>query len=155
MWLHWSSWAEKPKKKQPHLAKKKVLFHQDNARVHTCAVAIAKLHKLKIELFPHPPYSLDLPPSDFYLFPNMKKIACQEEICVKRGRHHQNRGLFWRTSKILLFEQLEKLIRCTNKFPPFLLWKMGHLLWKNGTLCSIQSLSIILFFLRLARILTQ
>ncbi|GBP32815.1 Histone-lysine N-methyltransferase SETMAR [Eumeta japonica] len=30
------------KQKRPHLAKKKVLFHQDNARVHTCLVTMAK-----------------------------------------------------------------------------------------------------------------
>ncbi|XP_043644536.1 histone-lysine N-methyltransferase SETMAR-like, partial [Drosophila teissieri] len=32
------------KQKRPHLAKKKVLFHQDNARVHTCVVSMAKFH---------------------------------------------------------------------------------------------------------------
>ena len=30
--------------KRPHLVKKKVRLHQDNARVHTCAVAMGKLH---------------------------------------------------------------------------------------------------------------
>ncbi|XP_033226758.1 uncharacterized protein LOC117179160, partial [Belonocnema kinseyi] len=34
------------KKKRPHLSKEKVLFHQDSARVHTCVVAMAKIHKL-------------------------------------------------------------------------------------------------------------
>jgi hypothetical protein len=30
------------------------------------------------EILPHPPYSLDLAPSDFHLFPNMKKhLRCQ------------------------------------------------------------------------------
>ena len=36
------------KKKRPHLAKKKVLFHADNARVHTCVVSLAKFHELRI-----------------------------------------------------------------------------------------------------------
>jgi histone-lysine N-methyltransferase SETMAR len=62
------------KKKRPHLAKKKILFHQDNARVHTCMVAMSKLNELKFELLPHPPYSPDLAPSDFFLFPNLKKF---------------------------------------------------------------------------------
>ena len=41
--------------------KKKLLFHQDNARVHlyTCALAMTKLHQIKFELLPHPLYSPD------------------------------------------------------------------------------------------------
>lgn len=61
------------RKKRPHLLKKKVLFHQDNAPAHSSAVATAKLAELRYELLPHPPYSPDLAPSDFFLFPNMKK----------------------------------------------------------------------------------
>ena len=61
------------KAKRPHLAKKKVLFHQDNAPVHTSVIAMAKIHELKFELLPHPPYSPDLAPCDFHLFPNLKK----------------------------------------------------------------------------------
>lgn len=61
------------KNKRPHLAKKKVLLHQDNARVHTCVVSMAKIHKLGYELLPHPAYSPDLAPCDYFLFPNLKK----------------------------------------------------------------------------------
>ena len=61
------------KEKRPHLAKKKVVFHQDNARVHTCVVAMAKFHELRYELLPHPPYPPDVAPLDYFLFPNLKK----------------------------------------------------------------------------------
>lgn len=61
------------KKKRPHMAKKKVLFHQDNAPAHTSMITMAKLNELKYELLPHPPYSPDLAPSDYYLFPNLKR----------------------------------------------------------------------------------
>ena len=61
------------KKKRSHLAKKKFLFHQDNARVHTCFVSMAQFHELRYELLPHPPYFPDLAPSDYFLFPNLKK----------------------------------------------------------------------------------
>ena len=60
------------KEKRPHLAKKKVLFHHDNAPAHTSAIATAKLFDLRYEIFSHPPYSSDLAPSDYFLFPNMK-----------------------------------------------------------------------------------
>lgn len=61
------------KSKRPHLAKKKVLFHQDNAPAHTSLLVMAKIHELGFELLPHPPYSPDLAPCDFHLFPNLKK----------------------------------------------------------------------------------
>lgn len=59
--------------KRPHLAKKKILFHHDNAPAHSSIVAMSKIHELKFELMLHPPYSPDLAPSDYYLFPNLKK----------------------------------------------------------------------------------
>ena len=61
------------KKKRPYLAKKKVIFHQDNARVHTCVVSMATFRELRYELLSQPPYSPDLAPSDYFLFPNLKK----------------------------------------------------------------------------------
>src|SRR5436189_5963504 len=51
---------------------KKILFHQDNAPSHTSAVAMAKIHELRFELLDHAPYSPDLAPSDFFLFPQLK-----------------------------------------------------------------------------------
>ncbi|KAM8718912.1 hypothetical protein ACLKA7_011591 [Drosophila subpalustris] len=47
-------------KKRPHMAKKKVLFHQDNAPCHKSMKTMAKLNELGFELLPHPPYSPDL-----------------------------------------------------------------------------------------------
>jgi len=77
------------KKKRPHLAKKKVLFHHDNALAHLSAIAMAKLIELRYELLSHPPYSPDLAPCDFYLFLNMKKwlgrkrFASNEEVTAE------------------------------------------------------------------------
>ncbi|KAM8702311.1 hypothetical protein ACLKA7_004975 [Drosophila subpalustris] len=61
-------------KKRPHMAKKKVLFHQDNAPCHKSMKTIAKLNELGFELLPHPPYSQDLAPSDYWLFADLKKM---------------------------------------------------------------------------------
>ena len=52
---------------------KGVLLQQDNARVHTCKVAMDAVERNGFELIPHPAYSPDLTPSDFFLFPNLKK----------------------------------------------------------------------------------
>jgi histone-lysine N-methyltransferase SETMAR len=59
--------------KRPQLAHKKILFHHDNAPAHTYRAVAAKLMELGFQLVPHPPYSPDLAPSDYYLFPNTKK----------------------------------------------------------------------------------
>ena len=52
---------------------KGVLLQHDNARVHTCKVAMDAVQRNGYELIPHPAYSPDLAPSDFFLFPNLKK----------------------------------------------------------------------------------
>ena len=52
---------------------KSVLLQQDKARVHTCKVAMDAVERNGYELIPHPAYSPDLAPSDFFLFPNLKK----------------------------------------------------------------------------------
>lgn len=59
--------------KRPHLQKKKIFLLQDNAPVHNSVVSMSKIHELNYELVPHPPYSPDLAPSDYFLFPNLKK----------------------------------------------------------------------------------
>ena len=52
---------------------KGVLFHQDNAPAHKSLVAMAAVCYCGFELVNHPPYSPDLAPSDYILFPNMQK----------------------------------------------------------------------------------
>ena len=52
---------------------KGVLLQQDNARVHTCKAAMDTVERNGYELIPHPASSPDLAPSDFFLFPNLKK----------------------------------------------------------------------------------
>ena len=59
-------------KRQGKLSKG-VLLQQDNARIHTCKVAMAAIERNGYELIPHPAYSTDLAPSFFFLFPNLKK----------------------------------------------------------------------------------
>ena len=61
---------------------KGVLLQQDNARVPTCKVAIDVVERNGYKLIPHPAYSPDLAPSNFFLFPNLKKDI--------RGLHFQS-----------------------------------------------------------------
>lgn len=52
--------------------RKRAVLQQDNARPHVARQTINKITELEgIELLPHPPYSPDLAPSDYYLFRSM------------------------------------------------------------------------------------
>lgn len=66
--------------KRPHLKKKKVLFHQDNAPCHKSMKTMIKLNELGYELLPHPPYSPDLAPSDFFLFADLKRMLAGKKF---------------------------------------------------------------------------
>ena len=77
---------EKLRTERLKLAHKKIFFYQDNAPTHTSAVLIAKVHVLGLKLLPHPPYSPDFTPYDFFLFPKLKiwlgekKFLSDEEV---------------------------------------------------------------------------
>ena len=47
-------------------------FHQDNAPVHHSILVTDYLTKMGIKTVPHPPYSTDLAPCDFCLFPKFR-----------------------------------------------------------------------------------
>lgn len=63
---------ENIKAKRRGMLSKGVLLLQDNAPSHTSQVATAAIRDARLQLLQHPPYSPDLAPSDFYLFPRMK-----------------------------------------------------------------------------------
>lgn len=67
-------------RKRPDLSPNNIIFHHDNARAHTCVTAMAKIIELKYDLLPHPPYSPDLAPSDFHLFPKLKMFLAGQRF---------------------------------------------------------------------------
>jgi histone-lysine N-methyltransferase SETMAR len=52
---------------------KGLTLHIDNARPHNSKVSVNTLARTKAKRFPHPPYSPDLAPSDFFLFGYIKE----------------------------------------------------------------------------------
>lgn len=61
--------------KRPELANRKgVVFHHDNARPHTSLATRQQLLELDWDVLPHPPYSPDLAPSDYYLFRSLNNF---------------------------------------------------------------------------------
>ncbi|CAH2086943.1 unnamed protein product [Euphydryas editha] len=66
-------------KRRGKLTKGVLLLH-DNAPVHKSRVALAALLKVGFDILNQPPYSPDLAPSDYYLFPKIKKELRGEYI---------------------------------------------------------------------------
>jgi transposase len=58
-------------------------FLHDNARPHSAAAIVNLLNSWGWKILPHPPYSPDLAPLDFHLFPKMKKH-------IRGQRFHSN-----------------------------------------------------------------
>lgn len=74
------------KNKRPGMLTKGVNFHHDNARPHTANKTTELLRKFGWEIVEHPPYSPDIAPSDYHMFPALKKhlggkkFASDEEV---------------------------------------------------------------------------
>lgn len=63
-----------------------IVYLHDNARPHTASITRQKLKELQWDILPHPAYSPDLAPSDFWLFLNLdnylrnKKFSSKVEV---------------------------------------------------------------------------
>ncbi len=65
------------RRKRPELwSEKKFILHHDNASPHTSFDTLKKFREWNIDILEHPPYSPDLAPCDFSLFPKLKKELC-------------------------------------------------------------------------------
>lgn len=79
-----------------------VLLLHDNAPAHTSQVAMSAATDCGFEILPHPPYSPDLAPSDFYLFPKLKtklrgrRFGSNEDVmeAVNQFLEDQNREFY-------------------------------------------------------------
>ncbi|KAG5316286.1 MOS1T transposase, partial [Pseudoatta argentina] len=60
---------KRPEYEQRH---DKVIFLHDNARPHVARIVKKYLETLKWDVLPHPPYSPDIAPSDYWLFRRMQ-----------------------------------------------------------------------------------
>lgn len=65
---------ERIRKKRPEFWKNGFILHQDNAPAHSALSVKQFLAQKNITLLEHPPYSPDLAPCDFYLFPKVKSV---------------------------------------------------------------------------------
>ncbi len=71
-------------------------FHQDNAPVHNLILVTDYLTKMGIKTVPHSPYSSDVGPCDFWLFPKLRGCRYEtiEEMKETCDEGH-TRGIPW------------------------------------------------------------
>ena len=101
-------------KKRPHLKKKKITFHQDNSPCHKSMKTMAKLSELGYELLPHPPYSPDLSPSDYWLFSDFKKILQGKRFSSNEEVIAETEAYFEAKDKSFYKHGIEKLEKRWN-----------------------------------------
>jgi len=77
---------------------KGVLFLYDNAPIHRALATQKKLVYLGFQYLDYPPYSPDLAPSDYHLFPGLKKAIERSPFFFRRGGHFLRGDLVGRTT---------------------------------------------------------
>ena len=60
-------------------------FHQDNVPAHNSILVPDYLTKMGIKTVPHPPYSTDLAPCDFWLFPKLRDCRYETIEAMKEA----------------------------------------------------------------------
>ena len=89
---------------------KGVLFLHDNALAHRALATQMNLAYLGFQCLDHPPYSPDLAPSDYHLFPGLKKKTIERSpFFVRRGGHCCRGDLVGRTNFWVFLSGLQKL----------------------------------------------
>ena len=80
-----------------------VLYLHDNVPAHRALATQKKLAYLDFQCLDHPPYSPDLAPSDYHLFPGLKKTIQRSPFFVRHGGHCCRGDLVRRTTFLIFF----------------------------------------------------
>ncbi|CAK9818783.1 Histone-lysine N-methyltransferase SETMAR [Anthophora plagiata] len=104
--------------KRPEVVNRRgVVFHHDNARPHVSLAVRTKLLEFDWDVLPHPPYSPDLAPSDYYLFLSLKNFLRNRKFKsvneVKNGleEYFKNKPReFWKNGIMRLPERWQKVV---------------------------------------------
>ena len=103
------------KEKRREKLTKGILLMHDNAPVQKSRVALAALHKVGIDILNHSPYSPDLAPSDYYLFPKMKKELRGKKFTSDKEVKDAVLAFFSDKGKTFFYEGIHKLIERSEK----------------------------------------
>ncbi|UYV78968.1 PDXK [Cordylochernes scorpioides] len=106
------------------------ILHHDNARPHTAHLVTSFLAKNGTEILPQPPYSPDIAPNDFFLFPKLKAVL--------KGRHFDTREDIIEKSLLALKSiPKEAYKNCFDNWEKRWRWNRRHVLplltWSTNT----------------------
>ena len=75
-------WSRALREKRPQYEQRheEVILQHDNARPHVFKPVKTYLKTLKWEVLPHPPYSPDIAPSDYYLFRSIAQCVANQQF---------------------------------------------------------------------------
>ncbi len=108
--------------KRPHMWRRRraltFLLHDNNASPHTCQPTVHLEQMTNFKRILHPPYSPDLSPCDFFLFPTVKRALC--------GRNFSN-----------VYELMAEVDRLMGAIPSWR-WRQCFRDWKWHTLQCID-----------------
>ncbi len=107
-----------------HLRKKRPeklgnwFLHQDNARPHVSKSTLEFMGKKGIKLIKHAPYSPDLAPADFWLFPTLKSLLAGRSFDMQQELETAVEGCLrqlYRNGPVDVFKQWHKrLTKCID-----------------------------------------
>ncbi|UYV81448.1 hypothetical protein LAZ67_20001231 [Cordylochernes scorpioides] len=107
------------KRKRPGPLSRKVLLVHHNARPHAARTTQTLLENFKWENFTHPPYSPELAPSDFHLFPALKlhlggkHFANDDEVQAEANHWLRRQDTAWYNSGIK--KLLQRYQKCLDR----------------------------------------
>lgn len=103
------------RKKRPALDIERVILHQDNAPAHRASSTQLEIDLLGFEILNHPPYSPDLAPMDFLVFPEVKKQLRGQRFEDSGDLQHTTQRIVARFDRTWYEEAYRKWIRRHQK----------------------------------------
>ncbi|UYV74475.1 CPD [Cordylochernes scorpioides] len=106
---------------------KKWILHHDNARPHTAVIVQHYLAKHGIALLPQPPYSPELAPNDFFLYPKIKREPEFKYVGSMHGNEVLGKEMLLKLAHLLLtkYDSDPRIGRLINTTRIHLLFSMN------------------------------
>lgn len=108
---------------RPSTGTRGIIFHQDNSPAHTSARTMDYFSKSGVQLLPHPAYSPNLAPCDFFMFPTLQKSLRGRRFSTADEAVDEFRRLFFDLPQEQFFScfeswfsQMHKCINVAGKY---------------------------------------
>ena len=111
------------RKRRPKTGTRGLFWHHDNATPHKATATVAALTENNVRILPHPPYSPDLAPCDFFLFPYVKERlrgihfeSPEDAVCAFEREISTIEPETWQKCFHTWFTRMKKCIQCGGEF---------------------------------------